>query len=272
MKMKVESCPVCRTQRATSFQKIYDPFEIDGLTYQIVKCNSCNHDFTYFNSPVELGMYYDAGDYTVRDTRDSIYYKIQGFDNEKILASLKRLTPGRTLLDFGCGKGTFLSFAKHLGFNVSGVETSIPRASYAQETFNVPVNTDFYSEGQIFSERFAIITMFHVLEHLENVEVFIANLHRGNLNEDGVMVIEVPNFGSWQSKWAGRRWLHLDIPRHVNHFTDDSLKMLVEKSGLQIIKKENFSWHLGIIGMCQTLMSKFGYKGFLIGDLKKSKK
>ncbi|HVW15538.1 MAG TPA: class I SAM-dependent methyltransferase [Mucilaginibacter sp.] len=268
MKMRIESCTVCGNHESTTVSTKYEKLEVDRLKYELRKCSNCSHIFTFFYADVELNKYYDEGDYTVRDTRKSIYYKIQALDNNKILNTLDRLSPGKELLDFGCGKGTFLSFAIRKGFVVAGVETSKPRADYAANTFNIAVNRDFYSKGQIFNRKFSIITIFHVLEHLENVKDLFKNLVNDNLKPDGIVVIEVPNFGSWQSRWAGKRWLHLDIPRHVNHFTADSLEKFVNDCGLKTIKKGTFSWYMGIIGMAQSLMSLLGYKGFLIGDLK----
>jgi hypothetical protein len=99
----------------------------------------------------------------------------------------------------------------------------------------------------------------------------LKNLVKDNLENDGILVVEVPNMQSWQSRWAGKRWLHLDVPRHVTHFTPQSLSRAIKQSGCRILKEEYFSYHLGIVGMTQTIFSWFGYRGFLIGDLKQKK-
>ncbi|RYG46104.1 MAG: class I SAM-dependent methyltransferase [Chitinophagaceae bacterium] len=188
-----------------------------------------------------------------------------------MLKSVGRLSGEKRLLDFGSGKGVFLSFARDAGYSVVGVETSGPRAKYAKEIFGLEVNSDFYTRGKIFETSFPVVTMFHVLEHIPDAKSLLGNLLSENLEANGVAVIEVPNFSSWQAKWARERWLHIDLPRHVSHFTEDALTHLTDSIGYKIVKKETFSLHLGIIGMTQTVMSWFGYKGFLIGDLKEKK-
>ncbi|WP_411275574.1 methyltransferase domain-containing protein, partial [Daejeonella sp.] len=97
------------------------------------------------------------------------------------------------------------------------------------------------------------------------------SLVMSNLKPGGLLVAEVPNFGSWQSKWAGNRWLHLDVPRHLSHFTEESLEKIIDKAGCRVIKKEYYSIHLGLVGMVQSIFTWFGYKGFLIADLKENK-
>ena len=263
--MKIEFCPVCGNNNA---EKVYDPFLVDNAKYQLVKCAQCSHHYTFYYSDIDIDKYYDALDYTVKDNRKSIFHKVQELEYKKVLNVISNYSSGRQLMDFGSGKGVFLSFAKEKGYAAVGVETSRPRAAYAVNSFGFEVSTDFFSGGQIFNRRFPIITMFHVLEHIPDAKELLTNLYAENLTPGGIAVIEVPNFGSWQSRWAGNRWLHIDIPRHVSHFTSASLRGLLHECNLQVVKTQTFSLHLGIIGMIQTLMSFFGYKGFLIGDLK----
>lgn len=264
--MKVTACPVCGSSKAE--KNLYKQFSVDSLLYEIVRCTHCHHYFTLFYSDVDIDKYYDEGDYTVRDTRRTIFHKVQEIEYNKVLKKVADLSVKKTLLDFGSGKGIFLSFAKEAGYAVAGVETSSPRAAFARKEFGVQVNSDLYTEGKIFDRSFSVITMFHVLEHIPEAGKLLGNLLADNLVSDGIAVVEVPNFYSWQSKWARNRWLHIDIPRHVSHFTDDSLKQLIDVAGFKVVRKETFSFHLGIIGMMQTIMDRLGYKGFLIGDLK----
>ena len=266
--MKVEASPVCKCR---DHEQKYPTQNIDGADYQIVKCSRCGHFFTYFFSAVEVGKYYDEGDYSVRDNRSTIFHKIQVVEYKKVLDNLKEFTDRRDLLDFGSGKGVFLSVARENGYKVAGVETSKPRADYARQVMGLQIDSGFFEGGSVFNKKFSVVTMFHVLEHIEDAGVLLKALFKDNLEQGGFAVIEVPNFGSWQSAWAKGRWLHIDIPRHVSHFTEGSLQLLIRDCGLQVVKKETFSLHLGIIGMAQTILSFFGYKGFLIADIKEKK-
>lgn len=267
------NCPVCANSEVDRHTILFEIKEDNSRIYNIRKCSKCYSIYTYFKHPVNIEIYYDEKDYTVRDTQKTVFYKIQEYEYNRVLKKIKKLLTLRplSLLDFGCGKGLFLQFAKKLGFEGKGIESSKPRANYAKKKFGLEVNTDFYSKGKVFEKNFTLITLFHVLEHIIPPIGTLENLVKDNLDEGGLLVVEVPNMESWQSKWSGKRWLHLDVPRHITHFTPQSLSMAIKQSGCTVLKEEYFSFHLGIVGMIQTIFSWFGYKGFLIGDLKEKK-
>ena len=265
------NCPVCKSQ-TRKYSRIFT-LEKDRTDFQIVRCADCLHVYTSFSSPVELQAYYDEKDYRVKDTRGSIFHKIQEKEYRQVLGQIRELTAAvqPSLLDFGAGKGLFMNFAQLGGFEVKGVETSVPRARYAAETFGLKVSSENFERGTIFHTRFDVITLFHVEEHLPEPVELLHNLIADNMKMNGVVVIEVPNFDSWQSRWSGKHWLHLDVPRHLNHFTPQRLEGLIEDLGFKVIREEYFSLHLGIVGMIQCIWSRFGYKDFLIGRLKEKK-
>ena len=265
------TCPICKNSNILN-QNLLTIKKNTNACY-IKECSNCKHIFTFFDWEVDLNQYYDGNDYIVRDTKKTIFYFIQKLEYQKVINQIKKYTDRKkiSLLDFGSGKGLFLNFAKSSGFEVKGVETSIPRANYAINTFNVEVDTNSYFAGKVFTKSFDVITFFHVLEHLDMPCELLKNLINDNLNVNGMVVIEVPNFNSWQSKWSGEHWLHLDVPRHLNHFTSIKIEEIILQLNLLVIKKEYFSLHHGVIGMIQTIWSWFGYKGFLIGQLKEDK-
>ena len=266
------TCPVCTDKQTNLHAFVFDVKVDPNQTYQIKQCAQCNHTYTFFEHDVDIASYYDEKDYTIKDTKDSIFFKIQKIEYGLVIDKIKEISASPvTLLDFGSGKGLFLQFAKEKGFFVKGIESSVPRASYAKQYFNLDINTEYYTQGTIFGDKFDVLTMFHVLEHIHLSENLLTNLIRGNLRTGGTLVMEVPNFSSWQSKWAGNRWLHLDVPRHISHFTPEILESVISESGCKVVNDSYFSLHLGIVGMVQTIFSWFGYKGFLIADLKGKK-
>ncbi len=269
--MKNIHCPLCRQLAEARTTKFI--LERDSHQFEVIECKSCHHHFTYFNQEVAISIYYDEKDYQVRDNRKSVFHQIQELEYQPIINYLKQKKSNQTinLLDFGAGKGLFLNLAKQHGLEVKGVETSAPRAAYAKNYFGLTINSSYYSKGNIFGQSFEAITIFHVLEHLEKPFELLHHLVEENLTAEGLLIIEVPNFESWQSKWAGKYWLHLDVPRHLSHFSPITLENHLKEIGFSILKKDYFSWHLGIIGMIQSIWSWFGYRGFLIGELKERK-
>lgn len=266
------TCPICIDKQTEPHPIIFSVKVDSTKIYQIRRCQNCHHIYTYFDHEIDIASYYDEKDYTVKDTKETIFFKIQQLEYNLVIDKIKKSSPSpASLLDFGSGKGLFLQFAKEKGYNVKGIESSVPRANYAKTHFGLAINTNYYVEGNVFGEKFDVLTMFHVLEHIYLSENLLTNLVQANLKDKGTLVVEVPNFNSWQSKWAGNKWLHLDVPRHISHFTPDRLKKVISKSGCQVKSASYFSLHLGVIGMVQTIFSWFGYKGFLIADLKSKK-
>jgi len=130
------------------------------------------------------------------------------------------------------------------------------------------IRQEFYEKGKISDTPFGVITLFHVLEHIYTPKILLKNLIEDNLKESGIFVIEVPNFESLQSKIAAAKWLHLDIPRHINHFKFDILKKMIEDIGGRIIKVEYYHTVHGILGMVSSLLNVLGYSKNIMSELK----
>jgi SAM-dependent methyltransferase len=81
--------------------------------------------------------------------------------------------------------------------------------------------------------RFDLIILFQVLEHIGE-PVKLLNECAKRLQHGGKLIINVPNFASWQSRFAGPKWLHLDVPRHLNHFTPESIAETLGRAGLKL--------------------------------------
>jgi 2-polyprenyl-3-methyl-5-hydroxy-6-metoxy-1,4-benzoquinol methylase len=269
--MTNNSCPHCeRKERETIYSIAFFNKPI-----AIVQCLKCHHVYTWYDVEIAEKDLYKMQAYTMDDQTQSIFFKIQQFEYRQVLKKIIKLLPGsdlsdnNLLLDFGCGKGHFPFFANQIGFKSVGIETAPERAAFAREKYNLKITTDFYNGlGKIHENCYDVITMFHVAEHLPQPEVIVKGLMEFNLKTSGIMVIEVPNFHSLQSKIGKKRWLHLDVPRHLNHYSPQFLRSFFIKNGFKVLKQETFSWHVGIIGMLQALMSIFGYKNSLVEDLK----
>ncbi|MBC7743597.1 MAG: class I SAM-dependent methyltransferase [Flavobacterium sp.] len=266
--MNVE-CPLC------DHQKSIDQYSIKsgGNQYFVKICALCLHHYTWFDFEIKQDLLYTDDVYNVIDNRNSIYSKIMNFEYGKVLKYLSRKQlKGLRLLDFGSGKGVFLNLAYQADFVVAGVETAEARADFAQKKYGLHVYRSEYRNGKIGDGSYDVITLFHVLEHLPKPKILLQNLIDHNLKTDGNLVIEIPNLSSWQSKIAGRQWMHLDIPRHLSHFTNKRMKQFCNELNLEITREEYFSLHLGVLGMSESILSIFGYKGKIIKDLKQYNK
>lgn len=260
--MQLITCPIC-SQEPISLPK----------DWSIVECSSCGNCWTFILQELDTDALYEDEVYAVVDNRKSIFERIIFSEAKKVLQKAGTILPNnaRRLLDFGSGKGLFLAVANEAGWEVLGIETARERAEFACEKYQVEVKQEFYSEGKIAENSYDLITLNHVLEHLPAPIQLISRLIQSNLQPSGILYIEVPRADSWQAKIAGADWMHWDIPKHLTHWTQAGLENELKSIGLQRIAVRNFSIHLGVLGMLQSLMSKMGFEGNLILLLKRKK-
>jgi len=262
-----DGCPLCYAKNNTV---VYDRLQLQGAL--IVKCDQCAHIYTLQHRVLDAAKLYSSEAYAIVKNRNGFFHKILEWEYRRIVNRINRFKPVKgSLLDFGSGKGQFASVAKSKGWHVKCVETATERAQYARNFYGLEVDTRFYSGGRIFENSFDVLTLFHVLEHLQEPNVILKEMTKFNLKPDALIVIEVPNIQSWQSAIAGNNWLHLDVPRHFHHFTPLRLEKLASDLSLKSIKRSFFSFHLGVLGMTDSFLKFFGYRKNIIYELKTKK-
>ena len=161
---------------------------------------------------------------------DSLYQKVKERNIKNKLQLIEnQIVNSKKLLDIGAGTGDFLSFAQTRGFDVDGIEPSSKARKKSHEK-GVKLKTDI---DEINNSTYDVITLWHVLEHLPNLEEqigVISNL----LNDDGILVIAVPNFRSWDAKHYGKFWAGYDVPRHLWHFSQQAIQKLFSKEKMKV--------------------------------------
>lgn len=135
------------------------------------------------------------------------------------------------LLDVGCGVGYFLHLAQDAGMQVRGLELSESAVNYARTNYGLNVAQGTLDEVTIAPESCDIVVLWHVLEHLPDPVAALRQISQ-ILAPGGLLLAAVPNFGSIEARVFGRRWYSLDAPRHLYHFTPETLQRVVERAGL----------------------------------------
>lgn len=193
-----------------------------------------------FPQPLEnLDKYYESEDYishsdSSKSLSDKIYQFIKNINIQHKFSMLGNPEKGKKLLDYGCGAGDFLAFAKSKNLGVLGVEPNSKARKIAQQ--KVGENSVTNSELKNISEKFDIITLWHVLEHIPNLFEFIEELN-SHLNPNGKILIAVPNHKSYDAKFYKKHWAAYDVPRHLWHFSPESLQKLFNRFGMKIEKR-----------------------------------
>ena len=177
------------------------------------------------------------------------------------LQRIKRLKTGHRLLDVGCGKGRFLAYAARHGWDVFGLEPAENGREIARHRLGERVVA---SLDELPSDKqFDVITLWHVLEHVSEPTSLLTEIHP-HVAPGGVLCIAVPNFDSLQARIGGRSWGHLDVPRHRVHYTPQTIRRTLERSGYTTLRIAHFSLEFNPIGVLQTLINLSGCEPGLI--------
>jgi 2-polyprenyl-3-methyl-5-hydroxy-6-metoxy-1,4-benzoquinol methylase len=144
------------------------------------------------------------------------------------------------VVDVGCGGGLFLKMLRERGLPVLGLEMSEAAANSAWKRNGVAVVCGDLSKSPIERGTCAVVTMFHVLEHLHDPVGYLRSA-RDLLLPDGRLVVQVPNASSWQFLMFGERWNGVDVPRHLVNYRQHDLENLLDYCGLQVIRRKHFS-------------------------------
>jgi SAM-dependent methyltransferase len=156
------------------------------------------------------------------------------------------------VLDVGCGCGLFL---RELGLpqnRIVGLDFSVGAASVAWNANAVPAACAALPRAPFAPHSFAVITMFHVLEHLFDPIAYV-NAARELLHPDGRLVVQVPNAGCWQFLLLGQEWSGLDIPRHLIDFRVQDIENLLAYCGFEVVRRKYFSLRDNPAGLATSL-------------------
>jgi 2-polyprenyl-3-methyl-5-hydroxy-6-metoxy-1,4-benzoquinol methylase len=184
-----------------------------------------------------LGKYYESEDYishtdNKRSLFEKLYHFIKSIALKNKLNLINSLQPQKgRILDIGAGTGDFLLVAKNDGWEIIGVEPSDRAKAIAKNK-----GVSFVEETtELENHSFDVISMWHVLEHVPDLDKQIKELKR-LLKPTGTLIIAVPNFKSFDAKHYGKFWAAYDVPIHFWHFSKTAIKLLFEKEEMKLEK------------------------------------
>jgi 2-polyprenyl-3-methyl-5-hydroxy-6-metoxy-1,4-benzoquinol methylase len=147
-----------------------------------------------------------------------------------------------------------------------GSELNEEAATYARERLGLPVTTQMVEDAAFPDGEFDLVILWHVLEHVRSPRAMLTEVAR-ILKPGGTLLVAVPNFGSLEARLGGRDWFHLDVPRHLTHFTRATLQHALDNAGLTISSTNFFSTEYDFFSFVQTAQNKLGLRHNLLYNL-----
>lgn len=235
------TCPVCANRLAPYIREVED--SVTGRHFDVLKCDACGVGVTS-PFPEHLSAHY-AGYY---GSRHGVTAKLCAKRRIALVSKMAGQGEGRRLLDIGCGDGMFLQSAKDHGWVAVGTELNPEPAR--RRGFEV------FSSLQECAKHgpFNVVTLWHSLEHMPDPRTVIEKI-RGLVAEDGIVLIAVPDFEGYQSKTFRQSWLHLDVPRHLYHFTATSLDRMLNQAEFIPVAHWFQEFEYDLIGWWQSALN-----------------
>lgn len=260
------ACPVCQSSSFTPYLQVKD-YTVSKDTFKIVRCQQCQFLFTNPRPFAQnLGSYYKSDDY-ISHTNQShnpvhLVYKLARTQTLKWKYNLiKKFNPA-TLLDYGCGTGHFLNYCASKGMQASGFEPDAPARTIAAAK-GVPV----LPSTQQVNKQWDVITLWHVLEHIPDVNRVMDWLYK-HITTHGKLIVALPNPESYDARHFKQYWAAYDVPRHLSHFTKKTFTLLAERhhfSVEQILPMKLDSFYVSLLSNRYKTNGFKPIKSFLTG-------
>jgi 2-polyprenyl-3-methyl-5-hydroxy-6-metoxy-1,4-benzoquinol methylase len=233
------ACPVCASNNIQQKLSAKD-YTVSGEVFEIWQCNNCQLRFTQ-NVPGEneIGSYYQAGSYishtnTKQGIINKLYHAVRKHTlntKKNLIQKVSGLQTGH-LLDVGAGTAAFINTMQMAGWRITGIEPDEATRKRAAELHAVVL----LQQNALFklpAQHYDVVTMWHVLEHVQHLHEYIAQIKK-ILKPGGKLLIAVPNYTSKDAGIYKQHWAAYDVPRHLYHFSPNSIKILMQQHGLQV--------------------------------------
>jgi 2-polyprenyl-3-methyl-5-hydroxy-6-metoxy-1,4-benzoquinol methylase len=269
------NCPVCNSSKSRFVLQVKD-HSVSGEYFNIFECAVCGLRFTYPVPPVDqIGKYYKSDDYISHsNTRKGLVNNLYHLVRNRTLVSKYHLLKIHTgqkkgkLLDIGAGTGAFVRFMNQQGWSSEGIEPDSTARVVALEQNQTELLSAEALES-LLPAQYDAITLWHVLEHVHELYPYLHRI-RDLLKPGGVVFIAVPNYSSYDGKKYGAYWAAYDVPRHLYHFSPNSILWLLKATGFQwkeMIPMWYDSYYISLLSEKYSGGSASLFKGFLTGTI-----
>ena len=234
---------------------------VTGEHFQIVQCARCGFGLT---DPVPLSMdrYYPA---RYRRFNALAAFVLRRLYLRRVDGWHARLPRAGRALELGSGTGWMLRALRERGWVAVGSERTVSAAAAARDAAGAPM---FVGDLSAIRDQplLDLVIMFHVLEHLPDPQAALVAVAR-RVKPGGTLILGIPNIASWQSRFAGRSWMHLEVPRHLCHFSPESIERALGASGFRMTRIDFQSFEHDPFGWVQSTLDRLGFEQSLLVKL-----
>ncbi|MFT3978957.1 MAG: class I SAM-dependent methyltransferase [Ferruginibacter sp.] len=237
-------CPVCGSNKRKELFRI-DHRESNVLSLLevedarknvfVVQCEGCEHKYMNpvikpelmdkYYSIISSEFYHNAGvDFICDNT-------VEYADYLKIISKIK---PSGKVLEVGCGKGVLLKLLQDNGYQTFGIEPSPIGSKYAKEVLHLDIDNNFLHESRFRNEKFDVIIVIDVVEHILNIQPFLDDLKKV-LSDGGLLFIGTGNIDSLNARIAGSNWFYYYTWEHVSFFNVKKMDQVLTSKGFKNI-------------------------------------
>jgi len=251
-------------------------------SYRMIKCANCN--FVYLNprpSAEDLCEYYQHH-YLPRDPESvGMWHCMMKAVFHKAANQIEKYHTKGKVLDVGCGFGFFLQEMKRRGWDVTGLEVSLPGICYARDTLKLPVHCNTFEEADLPENHYDVVSAFYVIEHAYNPLIFLKKIH-SLLKPKGIVVLRYPH------TYLLERLLTIlgvennvyDIPFHLSDFSPHSVEQFLIRAGFSncshfiggFTMPDKFTHKMSsiIFGTVSEVLFHFSFKTYLMPGVSKN--
>jgi len=214
-------------------------YTVTQQTFSIHACTRCGFRYTA-DAPDsnEIGKYYAAESYishtnTSKGLINQLYHLVRSFtlhSKRRLVIHAANQSIGN-LLDVGAGTGFFVEAMIQAGWQVTGFEPDETARQNAMQRAGITLERP-ETLWNLPPASFDVITLWHVLEHVHDLKGYLQQFHQ-LLKPTGTLIIAVPNYTSRDAQYYGAYWAAYDVPRHLYHFSPDSMEALLQNHQFQ---------------------------------------
>lgn len=241
-------CGVCGNEDPSKFTAV---FSFDD--FSVAKCLSCSFYFIppFYRQQVNYHQYKGA-DVTQEVRKGNNWIKIQR--HKLRFKFIKKFIKSGKLFDLGAGWGHFMLAGKELGYDVKGIEIAEQPYRYCVDDLKLPVkHEDFYLMDE--DEKFDIVTMWDVLEHIDRPDAFLQKTGR-IIRPGGFLFLQVPQIDSFVARRQKSDWKMMGLD-HVNYFSKRTMRRIMENNGFEVLEiRSSFEIKLFIMYTLLPLLKK----------------